>query len=72
MEKRIIIAFILSFGILYAFRAFYIPSEPVPSQGAAASAPISAPEPKEEPPKTVEPPEATPPATSPKRFCRYP
>src|SRR5262245_15957900 len=56
MEKRIIIAFILSFGILYAFRAFYAPPEPVPSPGgsASATAPANAPAPSPEPPKTVE------------------
>jgi YidC/Oxa1 family membrane protein insertase len=55
MEKRIIIAFILSFGVLYAFRAFYAPTEPAktPDTGGSASATVTPP--KAEELKTAEP-----------------
>ena len=32
MEKRILVAFVLSFGVLYAFRALYMPTEPAPAE----------------------------------------
>ena len=46
MEKRIILAFILSFGVLYAFRALYAPPEPAtqPSAPSATSTPAPAPQ----------------------------
>lgn len=47
MEKRIIFAFVLSFGVLYAFRAFYAPPSPpaqqVETQGAAPAPAPAAP-----------------------------
>jgi YidC/Oxa1 family membrane protein insertase len=58
MEKRIILAFILSFGVLYAFRAFFVPSEPLPSTSTTTTAPVSAPAPGQEAPKPVELPKA--------------
>jgi YidC/Oxa1 family membrane protein insertase len=64
MEKRIIIAFILSFGVLYAFRSFYAPTEPAPSQGTSAPAPITTPAPKQEPQKAAESTEPAEPATA--------
>lgn len=32
MEKRILLAFVLSFGVLYAFRTLYTPAEPAPAE----------------------------------------
>jgi YidC/Oxa1 family membrane protein insertase len=55
MEKRIIIAFILSFGVLYAFRAFYAPSETAKTPNTAASVPVTATPPNAEEPKSPEP-----------------
>jgi YidC/Oxa1 family membrane protein insertase len=56
MEKRIIVAFILSFGVLYAFRALYAPPEQ-PAQTAVApkaTSPQPPPEPQQQnPPVTV-------------------
>src|SRR5262245_45584005 len=60
MEKRIIIAFILSFGVLYAFRALYVPSEPATPQATTTPPPVTAPAPNAEAPKTVELPKAEP------------
>src|SRR5690242_14356109 len=57
MEKRIIVAFILSFGVLYAFRAFFGPSEPSPQSTPPATsspAPINASAPASEPPRVAE------------------
>jgi len=65
MEKRIILAFILSFGVLYAFRAFFVPSEPAPSASATTTAPVSAPATGQEVPKTIELPKADPSAAAP-------
>jgi YidC/Oxa1 family membrane protein insertase len=65
MEKRIILAFILSFGVLYAFRAFFVPSEPAPSASATTTAPVSAPATGQEVPKTIELPKVDPSAAAP-------
>src|SRR5215475_11493770 len=47
MEKRVIIAFVMSFVVLYAFRALYLPPKPAEeqqgAQSQAAPAPVPAP-----------------------------
>src|SRR5262245_1000419 len=65
MVKRIISAFILSSGRLYAFRALYAPTEPAPSPGTTAPAPITTPAPKQEPTKTAESTETAEPVAAP-------
>src|ERR1043166_278238 len=60
MEKRVIIAFVLSFAVLYAFRAFFSPPttpEPAAETSPAAS---SAPAPAEAPVQTSPAEAATP------------
>src|SRR5262245_59223630 len=53
MEKRVILAFVLSFVVLYAFRALYMP-KPTSEPTATATAPESvAPTPPSNPPKQV-------------------
>jgi YidC/Oxa1 family membrane protein insertase len=42
MEKRVIIAFVLSFAVLYAFRALYVPTAPAPDQQANVQSPPQA------------------------------
>jgi YidC/Oxa1 family membrane protein insertase len=42
MEKRVIIAFVLSFAVLYAFRALYSPPQAADSQQQTATAPSTA------------------------------
>jgi len=62
MEKRVILAFVLSFAVLYAFRSFYAP--PAPPQTAAPEASSPAPpanpvepvaQPAEKPPENIAP-----------------
>jgi YidC/Oxa1 family membrane protein insertase len=65
MEKRIILAFILSFAVLYAFRAFYVPSEPATAPSTATTAPVTSSAPEQEAPRSVELPKANPIAVAP-------
>src|SRR5262245_24667448 len=65
MEKRIILAFILSFAVLYAFRAFYVPSEPASPSNTATTEPANASAPEQEAPKAEELPKADPTAVAP-------
>jgi YidC/Oxa1 family membrane protein insertase len=43
MEKRVLIAVILSFIVLYAFQAMYPPPKPAPGAGTAAGTPATSP-----------------------------
>lgn len=63
MEKRIILAFILSFAVLYGFRALYTPTAPVsePAAVQTAQAPTT---PPATTPKSTEAPVATESATA--------
>ena len=57
MEKRVIIAFVMSFVVLYAFRALYLPPKPGEQQQSAQSQPAEAPAPA---PVQPAPPEVAP------------
>src|SRR6478672_4983449 len=58
MEKRVIIAFVLSFAVLYAFRAFFAPPATPERQPAAQSQSTTPPQPSVVPPTaTSAPPE---------------
>src|SRR5207253_7251064 len=72
MEKRVILAFVLSFAVLYAFRALYSPppaSEPAPTEQSTpavpANKPSPAPLPNQPEQKTGAPGSASTPATTP-------
>ena len=42
MERRVFIAVILSFAVLYSYQALFVPSKPAPASSTAAPAPTSA------------------------------
>jgi len=66
MEKRIILAFLLSFGVLYAFRALYVPApEPATQTSAPATANTPAPQQQQPPPSPVVSTTSTPPLETP-------
>lgn len=60
MEKRIILAFLLSFGVLYAFRALYVPA-PEPATQTSAPAASATPAPQQQQPNPTVSTTSTPP-----------
>src|SRR5947207_2102707 len=61
MERRVILAFVLSFAVLYAFRSLYSPAPPPPEPAPAEQSTPAVPANKSSPPPVPNPP-ANPPA----------
>src|SRR5437016_6214096 len=56
MEKRVILAFVLSFAVLYAFRSLYSPAQPPPEPAPAEQSTPAVPANKPSPPPVPNPP----------------
>jgi len=65
MERRVLIAVFLSFLVLYAYQAYFVPAQPAQSPTTSTAAPASQTAPAGQQPATVSPTAVAAPATTP-------